>query len=185
MRSLLDEAGWKPRDLNAVVVCRGPGSYTGLRVGVMSAKTFAYATGCALLALDTFAVVAVRAPAAVTRLDVLADAQQNKVYLQPYERVGSGWRPLAPLAIRPFAEWLQTRDATAWATGPGLRKWAAQMPADVPRVDAALWEPDALSLLRLGRARYQAGERDDLWTVEPLYLRASSAEEQWKALGRA
>ena len=184
LQALLREAGWKPRDVHAVLVSRGPGSYTGLRVGVMSAKTFAYATGCAVLGLDTFAAVALRAPVEASRLDVLGDAQQDKVYVQPFGRDGSGWRSLAPLAIRRFADWLKEREATAWVTGPGLRKWETQLPADVPRVDSARWEPDAASLLQLGLARYLAGERDDVWGMEPLYLRPSSAEEQWQALGR-
>src|SRR5262245_35428723 len=72
---LLGAAGWHPRDLHAVIASRGPGSYTGLRVGLMSAKTLAYATGCVLLALDTFAVIAEQAPADVAHLDVLSDAQ--------------------------------------------------------------------------------------------------------------
>jgi tRNA threonylcarbamoyladenosine biosynthesis protein TsaB len=184
VRTLLGEAGWKPRDVDAVVVSRGPGSYTGLRVGVMSAKAFAYATGCAVLGLDTFAAVAVRAPAEAPRLDVLADAQQDKVYVQSFGRDGGNWRPLAPLTIRRFADWLKEREPSAWATGPGLRRWESQLPPDVPRVESALWEPDAEGLLRLGLARYEAGERDDVWALEPLYLRPSSAEEQWKALGR-
>src|SRR5206468_351809 len=46
VRELLVEQGWRPRDLHGVVVSRGPGSYTGLRVGIMSAKALAYATGC-------------------------------------------------------------------------------------------------------------------------------------------
>ena len=58
MRDLLADQGWKARDLTGVIVSRGPGSYTGLRVGIMTAKTLAYATGCALLAIDTFAAVA-------------------------------------------------------------------------------------------------------------------------------
>ena len=39
-------------------------------------------------------------------------------------------------------------------------------------------------LLRLGLERYLAGARDDLWTLEPIYLRPSSAEEQWRRLGK-
>jgi tRNA threonylcarbamoyladenosine biosynthesis protein TsaB len=177
---LLAAAGWRPRDLHGVIVSRGPGSYTGLRVGVMSAKALAYATGCALLGVDTFRAVALQAPAEAGRLDVLADAQQNRVYAQPFVRDGSGWRELAALAVRPFAEWLAGREAGAWVTGPGLRKWEDRLPGDVPRVEPARREPQPVGLLRLGLARYQAGERDDPYTLEPLYLRPSSAEEQWR-----
>jgi tRNA threonylcarbamoyladenosine biosynthesis protein TsaB len=175
---LLTAQGWKARDLHGVIVSRGPGSYTGLRVGIMSAKTLAYAVGCVLIGVDTFAVVAELAPAGVDRLDVLADAQQDKVYLQSFGREAGGWRALNALVVRPFAGWLAGRAADAWVSGPGLHRWAARLPTGVPPVDAALWNPQAESLLRLGLARYTAGERDDPFALEPLYLRPSAAEEQ-------
>jgi tRNA threonylcarbamoyladenosine biosynthesis protein TsaB len=178
--SFLAEQGWKPREVQAVFVSRGPGSYTGLRVGIMSAKTFAYATGCALIAVDTFAAIARQTPEPAALVDVLADAQQDKVYVQSFVRAADDWRPLVPLAIRPFADWLAARDPTAWVTGPGLRKWVERLPGDVLLVNADQWEPQPRSLLRLGLARYAVGERDDPWTLEPLYLRPSSAEEQWR-----
>jgi tRNA threonylcarbamoyladenosine biosynthesis protein TsaB len=185
---LLAEAGWQVRDLQGVVAGRGPGSYTGLRVGLMSAKTLCYATGCALIALDTFHVVAVQSPAEVQAVDVLGDAQQGKVYVQRYGRSAEGeFRPLTPLSIQPFAEWLGRRDldekdsrATAWLSGPALRVPALRAPETVRVVDAGCWDPRPESVLRLGLARYRAGERDDCWSVEPLYLRPSAAEEQWQ-----
>jgi tRNA threonylcarbamoyladenosine biosynthesis protein TsaB len=180
LAALLAEQGWRPRDVQAVIVSRGPGSYTGLRVGIMSAKTFAYAAGCALLAVDTFAALALQAPASVARVDVVADAQQDKVYVQSFLRSAENWQPSSELAIRRVADWLAAREASAWVTGPGLHKWAGRLPAEVPIVEASLWEPQPASLLHLGLARYRAGERDDLWTLEPLYLRPSSAEEQWQ-----
>jgi tRNA threonylcarbamoyladenosine biosynthesis protein TsaB len=180
---LLAAQGWRPRDVQAVVVSRGPGSYTGLRVGIMAAKTFAYATGCALVALETFAVIASQAPDGVARLDVLADAQQDKVYVQPFARTPEGWQPVAPLAIRRFAEWLAERDPAGWVTGPGLHRWGEQLPAGALVVEAACRDPTPESLLRLGLARWDAGGRDDFWALEPLYLRPSSAEEQWQARG--
>ena len=179
--ALLTEQGWRPRDVHAVIVSRGPGSYTGLRVGLMSAKTFAYATGCILLAVDTFAALALQAPPSAQRVDVLADAQQDKLYVQSFIRAGEDWQPSSALTIRSVADWLSAREASAWAIGPGLHKWAARLPAEVPLVDASLWELRPESLLRIGLRRYLAGERDDPWTLEPLYLRPSSAEEQWHA----
>src|SRR5262249_23902534 len=68
---LLAGAGWKSRQLEAVYVSLGPGSYTGLRVGVMPAKALAYATGCALIGVETFGAVARQAPAVTERLDVI------------------------------------------------------------------------------------------------------------------
>jgi tRNA threonylcarbamoyladenosine biosynthesis protein TsaB len=178
--ALLAEQGWRPRDVQAVVVSRGPGSYTGLRIGIMSAKTFAYAVGCPAIAVDTFAAVALQAPASVSRLDVLADAQQDKIYLQSFAREGDAWRPLSELTIRRVADWLAVREAGAWATGPGLSKWAARLPAEVPRLEESAWEPQPASLLRLGLERYLMEKFDDPWALEPLYLRPSSAEEQWR-----
>src|SRR5947209_14648 len=55
---LLRGQGWRAGDLDGVIAGRGPGSYTGLRVGLIAAKALAYATGCALIAVDTFTVVA-------------------------------------------------------------------------------------------------------------------------------
>jgi tRNA threonylcarbamoyladenosine biosynthesis protein TsaB len=146
----------------------------------MSAKALAYATGCALLLIDTFAAVAEQAPAEIDRLDVLADAQQDKVYVQPFGREGGRWRARAALAVRPFAAWLAGREAGAWVTGPGLLKWSKQIPDATRVLDAEQWEPRVESLLALAWGRCEAGERDDVWAAEPLYLRASSAEEQWR-----
>jgi tRNA threonylcarbamoyladenosine biosynthesis protein TsaB len=181
---LLAEQGWLPGDVKAVVVSSGPGSYTGLRVGIMSARAFAYATGCAVVAVDTFAVVAAQAPEAVTRLDVLADAQQDKVYVQSFGR-DAGWQALTPLAICKFTDWLARREPGSWVSGPGLQRWAASLPPDTLMVEPSRRGPTPEALLRLGLALYQAGRRDDLWALEPLYLRPSSAEEQWQARSAA
>lgn len=176
---LLAGAGWKARQLEAVYVGRGPGSYTGLRVGVMSAKALAYATGCALLGIDTFAVIARQAPAECGRVDVIADAQQERVYLQAFTRGAAGWAADGGLVIAPLAEWLAGRDAAAWVSGPGVARHADRL-AGLRCPEAAARDPGAEALLALGLARYRADERDDPLALEPLYLRASSAEQQWR-----
>ena len=180
---LLAGLGWKAQMLDAVVVSRGPGSYTGLRVGLMSAKTLAYATGCALLAIDTFPAVAFQAPEEALVLDVVADAQQDKLYTQRFTRgaAAEAFATASSLSIQKFAAWLEGLPQGGWVSGPGLRGQEGRLPPGVRAVDAAHWDPLPGSLLELGLARYLRGERDDVWAAEPLYLRPSAAEEQWQS----
>jgi tRNA threonylcarbamoyladenosine biosynthesis protein TsaB len=184
-QALLTEQGWRSRDVQLVVVSRGPGSYTGLRVGVMAAKAFAYATGCALVAVDTFAIIASQAPPDASRLVVIADAQKDKVYAQTFERQPDGsFRPGSELAIVPVAVLLSGLRPGDRLSGPGVAKCENRLPDGITVVAAGLREPQPEALLPLGLARYHNGERDDVFALEPLYLRPSSAEEQWQALGR-
>jgi tRNA threonylcarbamoyladenosine biosynthesis protein TsaB len=179
---LLAAQGWRPRELHGVIVSRGPGSYTGLRVGIISAKALAYVTGCGLVAVDTFAVIAAQAPAEVDRLDVLADAQQDKVYVQRFVRPpdGGDLLPDAPLQIEALPDWLGrvSTETASWVSGPALRLHQGRLPSVCQPVDAALWDPTPANLLRLGLARYRAGTQESVWSLEPLYLRPSSAEEK-------
>jgi len=178
--ALLAKQGWRALDLEGVFVSRGPGSYTGLRVGVMSAKTLAYATGARLLALDTFAAIARQAPSNANMVDVVADAQQDKLYVQRFRRQSANaWEATAALAITPFADWLATLTPDVAVMGPGLTENETRLPPTVmvaPRED---WQPRAASLLALGMECWRRGDRDDPFAVEPLYLRPSSAEEKW------
>lgn len=176
IHELLHAQGWRARDLDGVIVSRGPGSYTGLRVGLMSAKTLAYATGCPLLAIDTFDAIYQQAPAECQIVDVTADAQQGNIYVQ---RFGSHSEPLT---IVPFEKWLESALANQVAvTGPGLEIFADRI-RGMTVLPRETWQAMPLSLLKIGLARFLKGERDDPFAVEPLYLRASSAEEKWEKL---
>lgn len=179
--ALLAEQCWRARDLDGVIVSRGPGSYTGLRVGVMSAKTLAFAVGCRLLAVDTFAAIARQVPPEAQTVDVVADAQQDKLYVQRFSRqpTGGAWQAQARLVIVPIAVWLPQLAPGVWASGPGLAGRIERLPASALVVPEDNWRPGADSLLTLGLERWQRGERDDPFAVEPLYLRPSSAEEKW------
>jgi tRNA threonylcarbamoyladenosine biosynthesis protein TsaB len=180
---LLRQQAWRPRDVQGVIVSIGPGSYTGLRVGIMSAKTFAYATGCALLGVDTFPAIALQVPVEVARVQVMADAQQEKIYVQQFARQqgGRGWVAESSLTIEPFADWLVCREKTAWISGPGLRAHENRLPAGSRVAPESAWDPQPQSLLHLGLARLRQGKADHFWALEPLYLRPSSAEEKWQA----
>jgi tRNA threonylcarbamoyladenosine biosynthesis protein TsaB len=179
---LLDRQGWKPRDVQALFVSRGPGSYTGLRVGIMSAKAFAYATGCSLIAVDTFAAIARQMPTSISAVDVLDDAQQDRVYVQSFLRVAETGEMQAatPLGIVMFDQWLAQRANNHAVAGPALEKLRSKLPDGVNVSGPETWNPRTESIMRLGLARWQAGQSEDIYDLEPLYLRPSAAEEKWK-----
>jgi tRNA threonylcarbamoyladenosine biosynthesis protein TsaB len=171
--------GWKLRDLDAVIVSLGPGSYTGLRVGLISAKTLAYATGCKLIGVETFAAIARQAPPEANAIEVIADAQQRKLYVQRWRRDGADWRPENFLAITTASEWLAELRPGTWVGGPGVRVCESSIPAANRILAAERREPSPESLLQLGLERWSNGAWDDLWKAEPIYLRPSNAEENW------
>lgn len=183
---LLEEQAWRPADIAAVLVSRGPGSYTGLRVGIMSAKAFAYATGCTVLGIETFAAIALQVLSdhqsafSDQQVDVIADAQQDKVYVQRFQ-VSAGGLPeaVSPLRILSLSDWLAQADRPT--AGPGVEAFRERLPATLTLSPEETWNPRPESLLKLGIGRLAHGAKDDLWTLEPLYLRPSSAEELWDA----
>jgi len=150
----------------------------------MSAKTFAYATGSALIGVETFHAIALQVSDQALRVDVIADAQQAKVYVQRFARVSSSedWRPESALRIEKLNDWLSFLSPDVWVTGPGLHLYGGRLPASIHQAGSEQWEPGPESLLRLGLARFLSGARDDIWSIEPIYLRPSSAEEK-KTLG--
>lgn len=187
LRDLLAAGGIRPGELDAIAVGVGPGSYTGLRVGVTAAKTLAYATGAALVAVDSLHVIGRNAPDGPTRIAVIADAQRNDLYLASLTRTFPGLPPCpdGETRIEPLDSWVKSLEPGTVVLGPAL---------DLPRIRSAVPSeflaapdvsnhPKARHLLDLARAAFQAGRRENPWLLEPSYLRRSAAEDQWHARG--
>ncbi len=172
---LLDASGQSLRDLTGIMVSIGPGSFTGLRVGVMSAKMAAYAAGCKLRAVETFAAIAEQAPLEAERLWVIGDALRDELHAQRYIRREGVWHPDTPLAIVPRSQWL-AQLAGEWISGPAVPLVAAALPANCRVVPAELQSPTIAGVYAAGCRRPDLG-REELFALEPLYVRPSYAEE--------
>lgn len=185
IRELLMTCELKPQDVQMIAVSRGPGSFTGLRVGMVCAKTFAYATNCQFIAVDTFAAIAENLSAKEERVFVIEDAQRDDLFVGEYRRNGSEqWTLASPIRIVSRVEFLNDRTASDIVTGPGLRKLDQ---ADVQAnwlTGVEFCTPRALSIAILGHRQMTsnwpvAAESDtDFWRATPFYLRMSAAEEK-------
>ena len=180
---LLADCGKHARDCNLIAVSVGPGSFTGLRVGVVCAKTLAYAVGCQIAAVDTLHAIACNSPPEVTSVEVIADAQRGDLFVEKFIRLpGGDWNPHDDIQIVAADTWIAALPSKGAVSGPGLEKFAT-LPVEVQRILAPEFRiPQAKSIARLGIRAAEAGRASDLWSVEPLYLRRSSAEVQWEKL---
>jgi tRNA threonylcarbamoyladenosine biosynthesis protein TsaB len=180
-RALLQKENWKPADLSAVVVSLGPGSYTGLRVGIMAAKAMAYVLNCRLIGIPTFEVFARQGEVDRQKLDVIGDALKEKLYVQRFARSSQDarWTPDTKLTIVSISEWLAGLSDSVAVTGPGLRLVADRIPRQIRIPSATSHEAGLAALLALGHERIASADASAVFSLEPIYLRPSSAEEQW------
>lgn len=173
------------KDVELIAVSRGPGSFTGLRVGMTCAKTFAYATGCAFISVDTFAAIAENVPNSVDRLFVVEDAQRDDLFVGDYARDAVGtWKQLVPIQICPAAEFVRARSDHDIVTGPGVKKRNLIANSSNWLTDSMIIRPRASVIASIGHRNYlndnaEASSIDtDFWRATPFYLRLSAAEEK-------
>ena len=179
MKTLLEQIGWRPQQVDLVAVTIGPGSFTGLRVGLTAAKVFAYAAGADVLGVDTLETIAAGAPSDVATLSVAVDAQRGDVVAGSFRRGDGGWfEPVAAAELVAIDTWLGRLAPGTVISGPVLRKLADRVPAQVTLLDPQYWRPKAATVARLAGRDYAAGRRDDLWKLVPRYSRRSAAEEK-------
>jgi tRNA threonylcarbamoyladenosine biosynthesis protein TsaB len=181
MSDLLIGADWDPSHVYGVAVSLGPGSYTGLRVGVMSAKAFAFATGCRLVGIPTFHILARQSDLPALRLEVIADALKDKLYVQSFARrcAADEWATVRELAILPKQAWLSGITSDLAVSGPGVPLVEKSLSTAIRVADPAQRKPALQALLDLAGISDQDADRPVSLTMEPIYLRPSSAEEQW------
>jgi tRNA threonylcarbamoyladenosine biosynthesis protein TsaB len=159
--AMLRKAGLDLRAVRALLVVNGPGSFTGIRVGLSTVKGLAHGAGIPIVAISRLAVLA---SLAQTRGDFLAvlDAGRNEFYARRAER-----------------EWLASFEEIAAAGESGLplivaeAKVAEQLAQRRPMRVGPL---DACAAVQAGLVRLRSGASDDLATLDANYLRRSDAE---------
>ena len=179
MRTLLDEIGWIPASVDLVAVAVGPGSFTGIRVGVTTAKAFAYAVGAEVLGVSTLETIAFGCPDETAAVSTAVDAQRREVMAQMFRRYAEErFQPEGDAALVPMETWLSEVPPDAKLAGPILRKLPPERIEAAPVVDPAYWSPTAASVGLLAHRKYAEGARNTLWDLLPVYSRLSAAEEK-------
>lgn len=182
IQSLLCEQARQPADCQVIAVSIGPGSFTGLRVGITCAKTMAYATGAQVAAIPTFPCLAAGCPDDVVAVQVIMNAQRQELFVGRYHRSGDGdWIESRPLTIERAAEWQDNLQRDDVVAGPGLENISQDVSQRCRVLPPQYWQPNARWVGRLGLKYALAGQLTSCWELSPLYVRKSAAEEKWDA----
>ncbi|NQP19289.1 tRNA (adenosine(37)-N6)-threonylcarbamoyltransferase complex dimerization subunit type 1 TsaB [Streptococcus suis] len=167
---LVAQVGWTPKDLERIVVAQGPGSYTGLRVAVATAKTLAYTLQIDLIGVSSLQSLV---PAGLSgRVIPLIDARRNSVYAGVYEN----GRATQADQYWVFEELLASLSGQENLTFVGeVTNFVEQINQAFPEAAIQTSLPSAYHLAVIGQDMPEV----DVTSFEPAYLKRVEAEENW------
>ncbi len=177
-------AGIELADLGALAVDVGPGLFTGLRVGVATAKAMASALRVPVVGVESLDLLAFPVRWSDRLIASVVDARRGEVFSAFYRQVPGGVQRLTKPRVGSVEELLADLMATGeecLAVGDGALRYAEDLRAlnTVEVADAGLAFPSAASLVQLAHARALREEFVNPWDVTPVYLRKADAEINW------
>jgi tRNA threonylcarbamoyladenosine biosynthesis protein TsaB len=178
IQEVLMEQKIKVKDLDAIAVGKGPGSYTGLRIGVSTAKGLCYGSNKPLIAIGTLDILCTQAlqQAAQTHLKQgtllcpMLDARRMEVFTGLFDLEGNWVEPVTAKIIdeHSFSKWLSDHPVAFFGSGMEKCRAVLNHPNALFIIDV---HPHAASLAVLSAQKFNHGEFEDTAYFEPFYLK--------------
>ncbi|MFD0671356.1 tRNA (adenosine(37)-N6)-threonylcarbamoyltransferase complex dimerization subunit type 1 TsaB [Cohnella sp. GCM10027633] len=209
IKLMLSRNGIRGEQLDAIAIGQGPGSYTGVRIGVTAAKTLAWAWRKPLIGVSSLEALAYSAWRKIVTdggasgsswLVPLMDARRGQVYTSRYEAsANGGWQRLNQDGIRLIADWTnRLREAVSdgdlshealsavWLVGDVTTHGAVieEARASFDRLRTLACELDAGALGLLAERKFRSGARDDVHAFVPNYTQLTEAEAKLLSASR-
>jgi tRNA threonylcarbamoyladenosine biosynthesis protein TsaB len=175
IKEIMDEKGLTFKDLNAVCVGKGPGSYTGLRVGVSTAKGLCFGAGLPLLAVGTLDTLVSEAhrlgvvPEGCRYIVPMVDARRMEVYAAVFTPDGRQLTETKPVIVEPDSFSAELADGPVLFIGDGALKCRETLVSGNAHFSAAF--PTAMAMAPLAEAAWREKRFEDLAYFEPFYLK--------------
>ncbi len=168
--------------IDAFAVTRGPGSFTGLRIGVSTMKGLAVATAKPIIGVSSLEVLAHQAGEESVLVCPMMDARRNEIYWSIFRRKGDTLCPLSEEQVGPIDKLAGQIDEACMFIGNAAPLYANQLSRLIrhpiqwpPEIDNAI-RPGVLA--QLAWQRFGQGQVDDVETFVPVYIRKSDAEKK-------
>lgn len=172
------------REIDGIAVSAGPGSFTGLRIGVTTAKTLAYALRKPIVAVSSLDALASQFLYSSLLICPILDARKKEVYAACYRNSAAQARRISDYAVLSPRSLAQDLHEPTLFLGDGVIAYQQQLEAALGEralfADPAHLLPRGSLVAKLGLDRLAAGEQDDAFALTPRYLRKSDAEIHWE-----
>jgi tRNA threonylcarbamoyladenosine biosynthesis protein TsaB len=180
IRTALLMARVELKDIEGIAVSRGPGSFTGLRIGIGTAKGLAEALGKPLVGVSSLKALALQAGVVSQLIFALIDARRGEVYYAAYHQEHGSLVDVVEESVGPPAAALEKVVAPCLFIGNGAMRYKSFFAGRLGAMPGVAWAPEniirAAAVARLGHERLCNGDFDDVAAFAPLYLRPSDAQ---------
>jgi tRNA threonylcarbamoyladenosine biosynthesis protein TsaB len=178
---VLNVTGLKPELLDGFAIAAGPGSFTGLRIGMAAVKGLAVAASRPIVGISTLEAMAWMFPFSPHPLCPMIDARMKEVYGAWFRAEGGGILRVSKDMVLPAREFLKELREPAVFFGSGAQRYRREIFETLG--EAALFPPQEIMGARasivgiLAMKRLKNGDVDDLDSIEPIYIRQAQAIE--------
>ena len=180
INDMLKETALSMTDMDLFALTLGPGSFTGIRIGVSTIKGFAFALNRPVVGVSTLEALAYNFSSSPLKITPILDARRGEVYTATFRWEGDRMLRLSEDRAVPPEKMLEEIDEETLFAGDGLEKYGDMIKSRLGTLANEATKPQGLirasSIATLGLERYEKGETLDIATLTPLYLRKSEAE---------
>lgn len=187
MDQLFTEINWTAKEIDLIAVAQGPGSYTGVRIGVTTAKTFSWALNIPLIGISTLEAMAYQHQHYNGSISPLLDARRGQVYTGLYSGLDK-WENVEEDRIIQLHEWLEQlkeKDKKVLFIGEDVflhKDLIRDMMGEQANFTSPVFEIPRPGIIGfLAQERYEKGDRENTFDFAPAYLQLAEAEAKWLA----
>jgi len=183
LEQLLKRTNTKKQDIDLIAVSMGPGSFTGLRIGLATAEAMAYSWQCLLHGVDTLKALAYNIPLEGFLLSPVLDAQKGNYYQALYQWQEGKLVELAGTEVvnkERLLERIAEYNLPALILGECKKLEKLEMPNGVKLAPKTLLMPKSSSVAFIAEREFDPEADKKIFGLEPYYIRRSEAEELWE-----